>query len=295
METIRVPRVMRETAIKEKRNGRSIGFVPTMGALHEGHLSLIKAARSENDIVAASIFVNPSQFSAGEDFEKYPRTVGEDLEKLEGLADIVFLPEKESMYPPDFCTRVEVGGLSENMCGRFRPGHFQGVATVVLKLFNIVQPSRAYFGQKDYQQALVIKRLVRDMDMPVEVVICPTVRESDGLALSSRNAYLNPEERKAAAALYRALQSGIKAIKEGQKDAALIGGAMRKALSGEPLIKVQYLSAYDAQTLEDLGEDLGKDLGKELVTIGKNEILLAGAVIIGTTRLIDNLLVNDLK
>ncbi len=284
METIRLPRVMRETAIKEKRNGKSIGFVPTMGALHEGHLSLLRTARAENDIVVASIFVNPTQFSPGEDFDRYPRSVGDDLEKLEGLADLVFLPEKETMYPPDFSTRVEIEGMSGAMCGPFRPGHFQGVATVVLKLFNIVQPSRAYFGQKDYQQAAIIKRMARDLDLPLEVIVCPTVRESGGLALSSRNAYLKPEERKAAAALYRALQAGAKALKEGQREAGLIGGIMRKALSEEPLVsQVQYISAYDAETL------------KELVIIEKNNVVLAGAVVVGTTRLIDNLLVNDLK
>ena len=285
METIRLPRVMRETAIKEKKNGKSIGFVPTMGALHEGHLSLIKAARSENDMVVVSIFVNPAQFAAGEDFDKYPRTMSEDLGKLEALADIVFLPEKDSMYPPDFCTKVEIEGVfSETMCGPFRPGHFQGVATVVLKLFNIVQPSRAYFGQKDYQQAQIIKRLIKDMDLPLEVVVCPTLRESGGLALSSRNAYLKPEEKKAAAGLYRALQAGAKAVKEGQKNAALIGAAMRQALAAESLIsQVQYISVYDAETL------------KELEKIEKNNVILAGAVVVGTTRLIDNLLINDLK
>ncbi len=284
METIRLPRVMRETSIKEKRSGRTIGFVPTMGALHEGHMSLVRAAKAENDIVVASIFVNPIQFSPREDFDRYPRALSDDLEKLEDLADFVFLPEKESMYPPDFSTRVEVVGVSESMCGRFRPGHFQGVATVVLKLFNIVQPSRAYFGQKDYQQSVIIKRLARDLDLPLEVVVCPTVREADGLAMSSRNAYLNPEERKAATALYRALHAGAKAIKEGQRDTLQLSGAMRLTLSEEPLVsQVQYISAYDAETLQ------------ELETIEKKEIVLAGAVIVGTTRLIDNLLVNDLK
>ena len=284
METIRVPRVMRETAIKEKRNGRSIGFVPTMGALHEGHLSLVKAARSENDVVVASIFVNPGQFAPGEDFNKYPRTVSDDLEKLESMADFVFLPEREVMYPPDFSTSVQVDWLSENLCGRFRPGHFRGVATVVLKLFNIVQPSRAYFGQKDYQQALIIKRLVRDLDVPLEVVVCPTVRESDGLALSSRNAYLCPEERKAGAVLYRALQAGANAVMQGQRNTNTLGWLMRQVLSEEPLVtQVQYISAYDAETLE------------EPEIIGKNSVVLAGGVVVGGTRLIDNLLVNDLK
>ena len=284
METIRQPRVMRETAIKEKKNGKSIGFVPTMGALHEGHMSLVRTARAENDIVVASIFVNPTQFSPGEDFACYPRSLSDDLEKLEGLADFVFLPEKENMYPPDFSTRVEVEGLSENMCGRFRPGHFRGVATVVLKLFNMVQPSRAYFGQKDYQQSAVIKKLVRDLDLTLEVLVCPTVRESDGLALSSRNSYLQQEERNAAPALYRALQSGAKALKDGQRDAGLVGGIMRQSLSEEPLVRqVQYIAAFDADTLE------------ELEIIEKNRVVLAGAVIVGTTRLIDNLLVNDLK
>ena len=277
---------MQEMALREKRAGRTIGLVPTMGALHEGHLSLVRAARSENDLVAVSIFVNPSQFAPGEDFEKYPRDVSADLEKLSpsGLADLVFLPEAQSMYPPGFAAAVEIEGLSREMCGPFRPGHFRGVATVVLKLFNIVQPSRAYFGQKDFQQAAIIKKLVKDLNLPMEVAVCPTVREADGLAMSSRNAYLSPAERKAAPALYRALRAAESALAEGRRDAGELKALMRRALAEEPLFSgVDYLCAFDADTLQ------------ELENIDKNPVLLAGAARIGATRLIDNLLVNHLK
>ncbi len=286
METVRLPRVMQETALMGKRAGKAIGFVPTMGALHEGHLSLVKAARSENDIVVASIFVNPAQFAAGEDFDRYPRTVSDDLEKLSssGLADFVFLPEAQNIYPPGFATRVDVARLSERMCGAFRPGHFQGVAAIVLKLLNIVQPARAYFGQKDYQQSVIIKRLVKDLNLPVEVVVCPTMREPDGLAMSSRNAYLSPRQRKAAPALYRALQAAASAMAEGRRDAGGLRALMRQALRDEPLFSaVDYISIFDAETLE------------ELENADRNVVLLAGAARIGATRLIDNLLVNNLK
>ncbi len=277
---------MQEMAIREKRAGRTMGFVPTMGALHDGHLSLVKTARSENDLVAVSLFVNPTQFSAGEDFDRYPRAVSEDLEKLSssGLADFVFLPETQNIYPPDFSTRVEVEGLSERMCGAFRPGHFQGVATIVLKLLNIIQPARAYFGQKDYQQSVIIEKMVKDLNLPLEVAVCPTVREADGLAMSSRNAYLSPGERNAAPALYRALQAGAAALAEGRRDAGGLRALMEGVLRAEPLFSaVDYISAFDAGTLE------------ELENIDKNTVLLAGAARIGTTRLIDNLLVNNLK
>ena len=269
-----------------------MGFVPTMGALHEGHLSLIRAARAENDMVVVSIFVNPAQFSAGEDFDRYPSDKNEDIEKLasSGLADIVFLPEKEAIYPTGFSTKVEVAGLSEKMCGRFRPGHFEGVAVIVLKLFNITQPTRAYFGQKDYQQTLVVKKMAKDLNLPVEVVVCPTVREADGLAMSSRNVYLSAGERKAAPALYRALKTAAEAIAAGRRNGAGLARLMRETLFAEPLFMpsgVDYLSVFDPDTLEDL-EGKGKN-------IETGAVLLAGAARIGGARLIDNLPVNNLK
>ena len=288
METIRLPRIMQETVIREKRTGRAVGFVPTMGALHEGHLSLVRAARAENDLVAVSIFVNPTQFAAGEDFDRYPRSMGEDLEKLSssGLADIVFLPEKEAIYATGFSTRVEVKGLSDRMCGRFRPGHFQAVAAIVLKLFNIAQPARAYFGQKDYQQAMIVKKMVKDLNVSVEVVVCPTVREADGLAMSSRNVYLSAPERKAAPALYRALKAAADALAAGRRNAADLASLMRATLREEPLFTgVDYLSVFDPDTLDDL-ENKKTDM---------DAVLVAGAARIGETRLIDNLLVNHLK
>ncbi len=284
METVRLPRVMQDTAIKERCRGKSIGLVPTMGALHDGHMALIRAAREENDIAVVSIFVNPTQFAAGEDFEKYPRDIGGDVEKIRELADVLFLPDVSALYPEGHSTSVDVEGLSGLMCGAFRPGHFRGVATVVLKLFNIIQPTRAYFGLKDYQQTAVVRRLVKDLHLPVDVVLCPTVREADGLAMSSRNAYLAPEERKAAPVLYRALAAGADAIKQGEKNASRVREIMREVLAREPLVKeVDYISAYDPETLQ------------ELENVEKSGVLLAGGVKIGAARLIDNLVFNGLQ
>lgn len=285
METIRLPIIMQGTALREKSRAKSIGFVPTMGALHDGHMALVRAARAENDIVVASVFVNPIQFSAGEDLERYPRRLSEDIEKLEAAdTDILFLPEASNIYPSGFSTSVCVKGLSEKLCGAFRPGHFEGVATVVLKLLNIVQPARVYFGLKDYQQSLIIRRLVKDMLLPVEVVLCLTLREPDGLAISSRNGYLSAEERKAATVIYRALLMGAEAVKDGLKSPSELGALMREALATEPLInEIQYIGAYDPETLD------------ALETLVKKELLLATAVKIGQTRLIDNLLCNGLK
>lgn len=278
MEIIRVPRVMQEVA--HARRGKSVGLVPTMGALHEGHMSLVRACRQENDIAVASIFVNPVQFGPGEDLEKYPRDLDADIGKLrEARVDTLFMPEAASMYPEGFSTRLEVEGLSGKLCGPFRPGHFSGVATVVAKLLQIVTPKRAYFGLKDYQQSLIVKRLVSDLNVPVEVVTCPTVRETDGLAMSSRNLYLAPEERKAAAVIYRCLKEAADKIKAGLRDGGEIKRFMAGVLGEEPLIKeVQYASVYDPQSLEELGEVSGS-------------ALLAIALRIGSTRLIDSLLV----
>lgn len=281
MEIIRIPRVMRETSKGHLLHGRSIGFVPTMGALHEGHLSLVRVSKQENNITVVSIFVNPLQFGPSEDYNKYPRDIEGDMEKLEKEGtDILFLPEKEHIYPEGFSTTVEVQGLSNRLCGAFRPGHFRGVATVVTKLFNIVSPTRAYFGQKDYQQTLIIKRLVQDLDMDIEIVVCPTVRESDGLAMSSRNLYLNERERTAATVLYKALQAGYEAIKFGIIEKEKIKGVMHEIVSSEPLVtEVQYLSVYDPLDLEE-------------PDVVKKPVLLAGAIKIGSTRLIDNILVD---
>jgi|Deesub1362A_J573_1020465.scaffolds.fasta_scaffold00073_51 pantoate--beta-alanine ligase len=282
MEIIRIPRIMQETSKRALLRGRTIGFVPTMGALHEGHMSLIRACRQENDITVVSIFVNPTQFGPHEDFEKYPRDPEGDINKLtDAGVDTLYLPDTASMYPEGFRTSVVVNGLSDKLCGAFRPGHFSGVATVVTKLLNIVMPTRAYFGQKDYQQSLIIKRLVSDLNIPVEIVTCPTVREHDGLAMSSRNQYLNPDERKAATAIYKCLSSAAEKIKSGEKNAVRIKELMNEILSSEPLIKeIQYASAYDPETLDELQRIDSK-------------VLLAVAVKIGQTRLIDNILLEE--
>lgn len=277
MEIIRIPKVMQETSRGHILHSRTIGFVPTMGALHEGHLSLVRISRQENDITVVSIFVNPLQFGPSEDYNQYPRDIEGDMKKLrkEGV-DILFLPDSDHMYPEGFCTFVEVSGLSDKLCGAFRPGHFRGVATVVTKLFNIVNPTRAYFGQKDYQQALVIRRLVQDLDMNIDIVVCPTVREEDGLAMSSRNLYLNEKERPAATVLYRALQAGYEAIKSGIIKREEIERIMRDIINSEPLVKIQYLSVYDPENLD-------------LLDVVKKKALIAGAIRIGNTRLIDNI------
>jgi len=264
--------------VRASREG-SFGLVPTMGALHEGHASLVRKARLECEHVGASIFVNPSQFGAGEDFGKYPRTLERDLELLEKLGvDVVFVPSVDVMYPPGYQTWVEVADVTTRLEGECRPGHFRGVATVVAKLFNAFMPSRAYFGQKDAQQVVVLRRMVRDLSFPVELVVCPTLREADGLALSSRNAYLNPAERKAATVLFRSLCSAREKYDNGERDAEVLRAAMISILSSEPLADAQYVSAADPETLEEL-EKIDKG------------VLLSLAVRIGKTRLIDNFLV----
>ncbi|GLI54173.1 pantoate--beta-alanine ligase [Thermodesulfovibrio yellowstonii] len=279
MEVIRIPRIMREISKELRFKGKSIGFIPTMGALHEGHLSLIRRAKEENDIVIVSIFVNPTQFAQGEDYEKYPRDVELDKEKLEALAiDYLFLPDVNSLYPEGYSTYVVVEGLSDKLCGIFRPGHFRGVATIVCKLFNIVKPLRAYFGQKDYQQSLIIRRMVEDLNFDIEIIVCPTVREQDGLAMSSRNLYLNEKERQSATVIYKALKEGERLLNEGEKplDVKL---KMHEILKKEPLIReIQYAGVYDPLTLEEVKER-------------QNKYLLAVALKIGDTRLIDNLIV----
>lgn len=281
MEIIRIPKVMQETSKGHILHSRTIGFVPTMGALHEGHLSLVRVAKQENDITVVSIFVNPLQFGPSEDYHQYPRDIEGDMEKLkrEGV-DILFLPDNNHMYPEGFCTTVEVSNLSDKLCGLFRPGHFRGVATVVLKLLNIVNPTRAYFGQKDYQQTLIIKRMVKDLDINTDIVVCPTIREADGIAMSSRNQYLNEREKTAASVLYRALQKGYEAIRSGIINIKEIEKTMRDVINSESLVsEIQYLSVFDPEDLEELD-------------IVKKRVLIAGAIKIGHTRLIDNILVD---
>jgi pantoate--beta-alanine ligase len=271
---------MRDTSRTLLKHGKTIGFVPTMGVLHKGHLSLVRRARQENDITVVSIFVNPIQFGPSEDFEKYPRDLEGDTEKLDKeKVDIIFIPEISSMYPERFLTNVEVGKISERLCGAFRPGHFRGVATVVAKLLNIVKPTRAYFGQKDYQQGIIIRQLVRDLDMDVDIVVCPTVREPDGLAMSSRNAYLDRAQREAATVIYRSLREASELIRSGIIDGEYIKNFLRDRLLKEPTVsQIDYAGVYKPETLD------------ELSTIEGNA-LLAVAVRIGSTRLIDNMLV----
>ncbi len=271
---------VRSIVRRVRGNGDSVGLVPTMGALHEGHSALLRRARQTDDFVVVSIFVNPTQFGPSDDFEKYPRQLEKDAAVAEELGvDLVFAPTAEEMYSPDSCTYVEVGELTEELCGAFRPGHFRGVATVVSKLFNIVSPDRAYFGQKDYQQLLVIERMIRDLDMPVEIVACPTVREADGLAISSRNEYLTPEQRSAAPAIYQALQKGAEAVRGGAsaKEAEAMVAAH---IENEPLLELQYARAVDPHTLAEPGS-------------AGPPMLLAVAAFAGDTRLIDNIVVEE--
>jgi pantoate--beta-alanine ligase len=256
----------------------SLGLVPTMGYLHEGHLTLVRQAQAECDHVAASIFVNPTQFGPNEDLARYPRDLPRDLALLEeaGVA-LVFAPTPAEIYPPHYSTYVDVQGVTAPLEGARRPGHFRGVATVVCKLFNIAQAERAYFGQKDAQQTVVIRRMVEDLNIPTSVVVVPTVREADGLALSSRNVYLDQAQRAAAPVLYRALSEAARSYQQGERDASALRGAIEAALAQEPLAQVEYVSVADAETLEEL--DGAIDRGA----------LLSLAVRFGATRLIDNI------
>ncbi len=266
--------------VKEwKKQGLTVGLVPTMGYLHEGHQSLMEAARKQNDKVVVSIFVNPMQFGPTEDLAEYPRDLEHDAKVCEKAGvDLIFHPEPEEMYAPDFCSFVDMTGLTEGLCGKTRPIHFRGVCTVVSKLFHIVKPDRAYFGQKDGQQLAVIRRMVRDLNMDIEIVGCPIVREEDGLAKSSRNTYLSPEERKAALILSKTIALGKK-MAETEKDAQKVVEAMKKNIETEPLAKIDYVEAVDAISMEPV-----KTLD--------GECMLAMAVYIGKTRLIDNTLLN---
>ncbi len=266
--------------LRQARNALTgaLGLVPTMGALHEGHLSLVRRAKVENDHVGVSIFVNPTQFGPHEDLSKYPRPLERDLQLLtEAGVDLVWTPTPEIVYPPGFQTYVTVEDVSQPLEGQRRPGHFRGVATVVAKLFNAFTPDRAYFGQKDAQQVVVIKRMTADLNFPLEIVVCPIVREPDGLALSSRNVYLSPQERQAAPALYRALTVAKEMYDRGERDGEQLRQMMRAILAAEPLAQPDYVSAADPDTLAELNRV-------------HNRVLLSLAVRIGGTRLIDNLL-----
>ncbi len=260
-----------------KSSKKTIGFVPTMGALHQGHLSLIKQAAKDNNKVVVSIFVNPAQFGQKEDLKKYPRSLKKDFELCRKAGvDLVFVPDVKSMYPQDYSTFIEVEGLSSKLCGIFRPGHFRGVATIVAKLLNIIEPELLYLGQKDAQQAIIVNRMIKDLNFPVKVKVMPTVREKDGLALSSRNIYLNKQERKESLVLSEALFLAKLLIDNGQRDTARIIAKMKQLIERKRLVTMEYISIVDSESLQDL-----KKIQKDC--------LIALAVKIGKTRLIDNL------
>ena len=271
------PAVVQAQAREWKKAGETIGIVPTMGFLHEGHRSLITKACAQNDHVIVSVFVNPIQFGPNEDLDKYPQDLDADARMCEEEgADIVFHPEPSDMYGEYFSTHVEVDDITSVLCGASRPGHFRGVTTVCTKLFNIAKADRAYFGEKDAQQLAVIRRMVRDLNVDIEIVGCPIVREEDGLARSSRNKYLNPEERKAAVVLSRSLWKGRALLDDGERDASIIADAIRDELNKEPLADVEYVSVVDSITLQDVQGTI------------ESPVLVAIAVRIGSTRLIDN-------
>ncbi len=281
MKTITSIHTLQKVLRKARKQNKTIGFVPTMGALHEGHLSLIRSARRENELVVVSIFVNPAQFGPSEDFRKYPRDLKLDSKLCaKEKTDIIFFPSAREIYPSGYRTFVTVEGLSGLLCGRSRPGHFRGVATVVAKLLNIVGPSNAYFGQKDAQQAIIIKKLVRDLDMPVRIRVMPTVREKDGLAMSSRNIYLNAAERKEALALHQSLELAKSLVKKGVKDSAKIIEEMKRLIKSKKSARIDYVSIVALKDLEPVRKINGP-------------CLIAEAVWIGKTRLIDNIIIGS--
>jgi len=274
---MQIARTIAEMTTLRKELRGDVGFVPTMGYLHEGHLALVRQARAENPSVIASIYVNPSQFGPGDDLARYPRDLEHDLHLLRREnTDIVFVPSDADMYPPGFSSWIEVEGITGRLEGASRPGHFRGVATIVARLFNIVRPSRAYFGQKDAQQVLVIRRMVNDLNMDVQIIAAPTVREGDGLAMSSRNVHLSPEERLAASVLFCALTLARELRGEGETDADEIRRRMTQLIGKEPLAQIDYISVADAETLEEL-------------SAVDRPALASLAVCIGQTRLIDNI------
>lgn len=280
MEIISSPEEVRKQVRRWREQGLSVGLVPTMGYLHEGHKSLIDRAVSENDRVVVSVFVNPIQFAPNEDLATYPRDLARDSALCENAgAALIFHPEKEDMYFDDFCTYVDMDRLTKGLCGKTRPTHFRGVCTVVSKLFHIVEPDKAYFGQKDAQQLAVIRRMVRDLNFGLEIVGCPIVREADGLAKSSRNTYLSKEERQAALILHKSLEKGQELIKNGERKTTPVIAAIRENIETEPLAKIDYVEAVDALSMENVEEIEG-------------EVLVAIAVYIGKTRLIDNFIID---
>lgn len=280
MNTVRKIKEMKSVVKDVRSLGKSVGFVPTMGYLHEGHLSLVKASLQSADCTVVSIFVNPAQFGPKEDFKEYPRDFARDSRLLEKLGvDLLFCPGYTEMYPPDYKTYVEVESLQDKLCGPSRPGHFRGVCTVVMKLFNIVQPDVAFFGQKDAQQAIVLKRMVSDLNLAVRVEVMPTVREEDGLALSSRNVYLDPEQKQAALCLSQSLNEAAEMIQSGERRTDSLMDRMREIIDREDLAKLDYIAIVDTGSLEPL---------KEI----KKEALIALAVFFGSVRLIDNMMVS---
>jgi pantoate--beta-alanine ligase len=268
---------MRALCRSAKSDGKRLGLVPTMGALHEGHLSLVRAAKEKTDVIATSIFVNPTQFGPSEDFSRYPRALDKDCAILEREGvEFVFAPAVEEMYPAGAVTWVTVEGLSDRLCGKSRPGHFRGVATVVAKLFHIIEPDAAFFGQKDAAQHAIIRKMVRDLDMPVAIEVCPIVREADGLALSSRNAYLSPEERKSALVLYRSLQCAQEFFRTGERNSANLIAAARQEFAGESNVRLDYFEIVNPDSLEPVLDTSSPSLA-------------AVAAYVGNTRLIDNI------
>ncbi|MDW8107312.1 MAG: pantoate--beta-alanine ligase [Armatimonadota bacterium] len=280
MEILRTVDSVRQWVRQQRAQGHTIHFVPTMGYFHEGHLSLMRRAKADSGAVIVSIFVNPLQFGPHEDYARYPRDFERDRQMAKSVGvDAIFYPEVAEMYPEGFQTEVRVKELSKPLCGKSRPGHFEGVATVVLKLFNIVTPDRAYFGMKDYQQLRIIQQLVRDMNLPIEIVPCPIVREPDGLAMSSRNVYLSPEERAAATVLYRSLQWAQAQVAAGERNAHTLREGVYQRIAAEPLARIDYVEVVDAETLQPV----------ERI---ERPTLIAVAVFFGTARLIDNTLVS---
>jgi pantoate--beta-alanine ligase len=283
MDIIRRAHIMQQIALNLKKKGNKIGFVPTMGALHFGHLSLVRKANQISHNTIVSIFVNPLQFGPNEDYDKYPRDLTKDADTLKELnVDYIFAPDVSNLYTEGFSTEVINDKLGNILCGKSRPGHFKGVLTVVAKLFNIVQPDFAIFGQKDYQQLILIKRMVQDLNFPVEIISCPIVRESDGLAMSSRNSYLSPEERKAATILYKSIQYAEEKVEEGEDNLESIKKELKKLISKEPLASIDYIETVNPTTLEPV-EKL------------KGEAVLLLAIFIGKTRLIDNTILREKK
>lgn len=279
MQVAKTVREVRAWMKLARADGKTVGFVPTMGYFHEGHLNLMRRAKAECDLCVVSLFVNPTQFGPSEDFQRYPRDFARDAAMAESAGvDLLFAPEVEEMYPKGYQTYVEVTEVTRRLEGEARPGHFRGVATVCTKLFNIVQADRAYFGKKDYQQLKVIQRLVRDLNIPTEIVPCETVREPDGLAMSSRNIYLKPDERQAATVLYRALCAGRDAILAGERNGKRVQALVEQVIATEPLVKPEYVDVADAETLEPLTDLRG-------------EVLISLAARVGVARLIDNITV----